>query len=46
MTAVRSTILSPDMCPVALQALIPPFVYNYREEIKTYILQSMEGKVN
>lgn len=45
-TAVRSTILSPNMCPVALQALIPPFVYNYREEIKTYILQSMEGKVN
>ena len=44
-TAVRSTILSPDMCPVALQALIPPFVYNYREEIKTYIQQSMEGTV-
>lgn len=41
-TAVRATILNPKAPDILLQTLIPPFVFNYREEIKNYILKVEE----
>lgn len=43
-TQVRNIITTPNMSSNALLSLVPNYVYNHREEIKKYILKSMERK--